>query len=82
MIQNSLYSNGQTGCGKGKGSLGDAEANEGEKSLKLCFQTGKGLGITETFAPAKPVCWIYLWEDIWVVNTQTQGCPSMLTQSG
>ena len=40
-------------------------ASEGEKLLKLCFQTGKGLGITQTFAPAKPALRIYSREQIW-----------------
>ena len=66
---NSLYSKGQTGHDKGKGSPRDAEtgnpnwASEREKLLKLCFKEGKG--ITQTFAPAKPIFWIYSWEYIW-----------------
>lgn len=40
-------------------------ASEAEKLLKLCFQGGKGLGIPQTFAPAKPVFRIYSWEYIW-----------------
>lgn len=59
------------GRGEGKGSAGDAEtgnpnwASKWEKLLKLCFQTGKGLGITQTFAAVKPVFGIYSWEYIW-----------------
>lgn len=68
---NSLYSEGQTGHGKGKGSPGDAEmgkpswASEGEKLLKLCFPKGKGLGVTQTFTPTKLIFWMYSWECLW-----------------
>lgn len=68
---NSLYSEGQTGHGEAKGSPGDAEmgnpswASEGEKLLKLCFPKGKGLGVTQTFTPAKLIFRIYSWEYLW-----------------